>query len=47
VGGAQDYQMKPLMHGRSITDPCLAWEQTLPMLAHLADAVKQRRQKSR
>jgi 3-deoxy-7-phosphoheptulonate synthase len=47
VGGAQDYQTKPLMHGRSITDPCLAWEQTLPMLAHLADAVKQRRQKSR
>jgi 3-deoxy-7-phosphoheptulonate synthase len=47
LGGAQDYQAKPLVHGRSITDACLAWEQTLPMLAVLADAVKLRRQRSR
>ncbi len=43
VGGAQDYQARPLVYGRSITDACLAWEQTLPVLATLADAVKRRR----
>jgi len=43
VGGAQDYQAKPLIYGRSITDACLAWEQTLPVLATLADAVRARR----
>ena len=43
LGGAQDYQQRPLVFGRSITDPCLAWEQTLPVLATLADAVKARR----
>ncbi|HUR60245.1 MAG TPA: 3-deoxy-7-phosphoheptulonate synthase [Opitutaceae bacterium] len=42
LGGAQDYQSRPLVFGRSITDPCLAWEQTLPVLATLADAVKRR-----
>ncbi len=42
-GGAQDYRAQPLVHGRSITDPCLAWEQTLPVLAQLADAVRARR----
>jgi 3-deoxy-7-phosphoheptulonate synthase len=43
LGGAQDYQARPLVHGRSITDACLAWEQTLPVLATLAEAVKKRR----
>jgi 3-deoxy-7-phosphoheptulonate synthase len=43
LGGAQDYQTRPLVHGRSITDACLAWEQTPPVLAQLADAVRQRR----
>jgi 3-deoxy-7-phosphoheptulonate synthase len=43
LGGAQDYQAKPLVHGRSVTDACLAWEQTLPALATLADAVRARR----
>jgi 3-deoxy-7-phosphoheptulonate synthase len=43
VGGAQDYQARPLVHGRSVTDACLAWEQTLPVLATLAEAVKARR----
>jgi 3-deoxy-7-phosphoheptulonate synthase len=43
LGGAQDYQAKPLVYGRSITDPCLAWETTLPALAQLADAVQARR----
>jgi 3-deoxy-7-phosphoheptulonate synthase len=45
LGGAQDYQSKPLVHGRSITDACLAWEQTLPMLAQLAEAVQARRKR--
>jgi 3-deoxy-7-phosphoheptulonate synthase len=43
LGGAQDYQARPLVHGRSVTDACLSWEQTLPVLATLAEAVKARR----
>ncbi len=43
LGGAQDYQAAPLVHGRSITDACLAWEDTLPVLATLATAVRARR----
>ena len=43
LGGAQDYHSKPLVPGRSITDACLAWEQTLPVLATLAEAVRRRR----
>lgn len=43
VGGAQDYQAKPLVYGQSITDACLSWEQTAPVLAVLAEAVKKRR----
>jgi 3-deoxy-7-phosphoheptulonate synthase len=45
VGGAQDYRATPLVPGRSITDECLSWEQTLPVLAQLAEAVKERRRK--
>lgn len=43
LGGAQDFRARPLVYGRSITDACLAWEQTLPVFATLADAVKARR----
>ena len=43
LGGTQDYQAKPLVYGRSITDACLSWEQTLPVLAQMADAVRARR----
>jgi 3-deoxy-7-phosphoheptulonate synthase len=43
LGGTQDYQARPLVRGRSITDACLAWEETLPVLATLASAVQQRR----
>jgi len=43
LAGTQDYQAKPLVHGRSITDGCLAWEQTLPVFAQLAEAVQKRR----
>jgi 3-deoxy-7-phosphoheptulonate synthase len=43
LGGTQDYQARPLVRGRSITDACLAWEQTLPLFATLAEAVTRRR----
>ena len=43
LGGAQNYEVTPLVYGRSITDACLAWEQTLPILAQLAEAVQARR----
>ena len=35
----------PLRHGVSITDACLGWAQTEPVLEALADAVRQRRAK--
>ncbi len=43
VGGAQEYRTRPLVYGRSITDACLGWEQTVPVLAELAAAVRARR----
>jgi 3-deoxy-7-phosphoheptulonate synthase len=43
LGGSQDYRAAPLVRGRSVTDPCLAWERTAPTLANLADAVATRR----
>jgi 3-deoxy-7-phosphoheptulonate synthase len=43
VGGVQDYHVQPLVYGRSITDACLPWEETLPILAMLATAVRTRR----
>jgi 3-deoxy-7-phosphoheptulonate synthase len=43
LGGAQDYQAQPLVYGRSVTDACLSWEQTVPVFARLADTVKARR----
>jgi 3-deoxy-7-phosphoheptulonate synthase len=45
LSGTQDYRAKPLVYGRSITDACLAWEQTLPMLAQLAEAARARRKR--
>jgi 3-deoxy-7-phosphoheptulonate synthase len=45
LGGAQDYRTRPLVYGRSVTDACLAWEQTLPVLAQLATAVRARRKR--
>jgi 3-deoxy-7-phosphoheptulonate synthase len=44
LGGTQDYRARPLVYGRSITDACLSWEQTLPLFAQLAEAVRARRQ---
>jgi 3-deoxy-7-phosphoheptulonate synthase len=34
---------KPLAYGQSITDACLGWEASLPLLERLADAVQRRR----
>lgn len=45
LSGTQDYQAKPLVYGRSITDGCLAWEKTLPVFDQLAGAVKARRKR--
>ncbi len=42
LGGAQDYKARPLVHGRSITDACLSWEKTRPVLARLAEATRAR-----
>jgi len=28
LGGAQDYRQRPLVYGRSVTDPCLSLEKT-------------------
>jgi len=35
---------KPLEYGKSITDACLAWDDTDPLLAELAQAVQDRRE---
>ena len=43
LGGTQDYKARPLVHGRSITDACLSWEKTVPLLAAFGGAVRQRR----
>ncbi|MCB9731542.1 MAG: 3-deoxy-7-phosphoheptulonate synthase [Deltaproteobacteria bacterium] len=44
VGGRQDHRPEvPLTYGQSITDACLAWEDTVPVLERLAEAVRARR----
>jgi 3-deoxy-7-phosphoheptulonate synthase len=43
LGGTQDFRSKPLVYGRSITDACLSWEQTLPVFGVLAEAVRRGR----
>ncbi|KAJ2107136.1 3-deoxy-7-phosphoheptulonate synthase [Coemansia sp. RSA 922] len=35
--------LKALTYGQSITDACVSWEQTIPMLQELAQAVRNRR----
>jgi len=34
---------QPLTYGQSITDPCISWDDTLPLLRELAVAVRERR----
>ena len=36
---------QPLQHGVSVTDACLSWQQTAPVLRQLAEAVKARRKR--
>jgi len=43
LAGAQDYRARPLAYGRSVTDPCLSLDDTAPVLARLAEAVRARR----
>jgi len=43
VGGRQDVVPgRPLVRGQSITDACLAWDATVPVLERLAEAVRRR-----
>jgi len=44
VEGRQDVvEGQPLTYGQSITDPCISWQDTLPLLRALAAAVGERR----
>ena len=46
VGGRQDAAPgRNLTYGQSITDACLAWTDTIPVLRDLADAVRTRRKR--
>jgi 3-deoxy-7-phosphoheptulonate synthase len=46
VGGRQDVLPdQPLAYGQSITDACLAWDDTLPVLDELAKAARARRER--
>jgi 3-deoxy-7-phosphoheptulonate synthase len=48
VGGRQDVRAgQPLLYGQSVTDACLAWDDTVPVLDDLAKAVRARREKLR
>lgn len=42
-GNQKEGPLSGLEYGKSITDACLAWEDTVPVLRQLADAVKTRR----
>lgn len=44
LGGAQDFPIQPFVYGRGLTDARPSWEQTLPVLANLAAAVRARRE---
>jgi 3-deoxy-7-phosphoheptulonate synthase len=47
VQGRQDITPgEPLTYGQSITDACLGWDATEPLLAQLAEAVRSRRGRS-
>ena len=44
VGGRQDIVPgQALTYGQSITDSCIAWDETAPLIAQLAEAVRRRR----
>ncbi|BDA77290.1 phospho-2-dehydro-3-deoxyheptonate aldolase [Leptospira kobayashii] len=41
--GNQSIDAKPLVYGQSITDACVSWETTVPMLEKLAESVRKRK----
>lgn len=43
VEGNQNPSNKPLVRGQSVTDACLSWEDTVPLLEQLSEAVIARR----
>ena len=44
VDGRQDLvDRAALVYGKSVTDACMSWETTVPVLEELADAVRARR----
>jgi 3-deoxy-7-phosphoheptulonate synthase len=44
VAGRQDLLPgRPLVHGQSVTDSCLGWEESVPLVEELAAAVRKRR----
>jgi 3-deoxy-7-phosphoheptulonate synthase len=46
VDGRQDHEGRgELVYGQSITDACMAWERTEPLLKELAEASRRRRQR--
>ena len=46
VAGRQDLVAgKELVYGQSVTDGCIAWDESIAVLEGLAEAVKQRRLK--
>lgn len=47
IGGRQDLVAgTPLVYGQSITDSCIGWEESIPILDSLAAAVRNRRAKA-
>ncbi len=47
IAGRQDLvDNKPTIYGQSITDACMAWDNTVPLLEELAAAVRTRRQRA-
>jgi len=43
-GGRQELvQGRPLVYGQSITDGCISWDESVPLLESLAMAVRERR----
>jgi len=43
AGNQKIIPKQKLTYGQSITDACMAWEDTAPLLAELADSIKSRR----
>ena len=44
AGRQEVIEGQPLTYGLSITDACLSWDDTLPLLKTLANAVQKRRE---